>query len=155
MVGLILWGISPSQGHYQHRTQPQNKCTQTSMLWVGFEPKIPAFERAKTVHALDRAATVIGWNWRIVVRFSELAWHTQTELKGNHMGRTHVTILVSSHLPIGSYSFSYYCVTVTSANPLPILAVCISMPEGLASMVAGNIASSLVCACWREKDPNS
>jgi hypothetical protein len=30
---------------------------------VGFEPTIPAFERAKTVHALDRAATVIG-NWQ-------------------------------------------------------------------------------------------
>jgi hypothetical protein len=27
---------------------------------VGLEPTIPAFERAKTVHALDRAATVIG-----------------------------------------------------------------------------------------------
>jgi hypothetical protein len=27
---------------------------------VGFEPTIPAFERAKTVHALDRATTVIG-----------------------------------------------------------------------------------------------
>jgi hypothetical protein len=27
---------------------------------VGFEPTIPAFEQAKTVHALDRAATVIG-----------------------------------------------------------------------------------------------
>jgi hypothetical protein len=27
---------------------------------VGFEPTIPVFERAKTVHALDRAATVIG-----------------------------------------------------------------------------------------------
>jgi hypothetical protein len=27
---------------------------------VGFEPTFPAFERAKTVHALDRAATVIG-----------------------------------------------------------------------------------------------
>jgi hypothetical protein len=26
---------------------------------VGFEPTIPEFERAKTVHALDRAATVI------------------------------------------------------------------------------------------------
>jgi hypothetical protein len=25
---------------------------------VGFEPTIPAFEQAKTVHALDRAATV-------------------------------------------------------------------------------------------------
>jgi hypothetical protein len=30
------------------------------MPWVGFEPTIPAFERAKTVHALDRAATVTG-----------------------------------------------------------------------------------------------
>jgi hypothetical protein len=27
---------------------------------VGFEITIPAFERAETVHALDRAATVIG-----------------------------------------------------------------------------------------------
>jgi hypothetical protein len=27
---------------------------------VGFDPRIPAFERAKTDHALDRAATVIG-----------------------------------------------------------------------------------------------
>jgi hypothetical protein len=30
------------------------------MPQVGFEPTIPVFERAKTVHALDRAATVIG-----------------------------------------------------------------------------------------------
>jgi hypothetical protein len=41
-------------------TQTQNKRTQTSMPGVGFEPTIPAFERAKTVHDLDRAATVIG-----------------------------------------------------------------------------------------------
>jgi hypothetical protein len=27
---------------------------------VGFEPTIPVFERAKTFHALDRAATMIG-----------------------------------------------------------------------------------------------
>jgi hypothetical protein len=27
---------------------------------VGFEPTIPVFEQAKTVHALDIAATVIG-----------------------------------------------------------------------------------------------
>jgi hypothetical protein len=40
-----------------HRTaQTQNKRTQTSMPWVEFEPTNPAFERAKTVHALDRAA---------------------------------------------------------------------------------------------------
>jgi hypothetical protein len=40
--------------------QTQNKRTQTSMPLVGFEPTIPVFERAKTVHALDSAATVTG-----------------------------------------------------------------------------------------------
>jgi hypothetical protein len=30
------------------------------MLRVGFEPTTPVFEQAKMVHALDRAATVIG-----------------------------------------------------------------------------------------------
>jgi hypothetical protein len=30
------------------------------MPWVGFEPIIPMFERAKKFYALERAATVIG-----------------------------------------------------------------------------------------------
>jgi hypothetical protein len=30
------------------------------MSRVGFEPTIPAFVRAKTIHALDRAVTVTG-----------------------------------------------------------------------------------------------
>jgi hypothetical protein len=30
------------------------------MIRVGFEPMVPVFEGAKTVHALDRAATVMG-----------------------------------------------------------------------------------------------
>jgi hypothetical protein len=30
------------------------------MPWVGFEPTIPASERAKAVHVLDRLAAVIG-----------------------------------------------------------------------------------------------
>jgi hypothetical protein len=60
-VGLLGGGISLSQGRYLHRTtQTQNKRRQTSMPRMGFESAIPAFERAKTVHALDRAATVIG-----------------------------------------------------------------------------------------------
>jgi FAD synthase len=60
-VGLLGRVISPSQGRYLHTEQhKQNKHTQTSMLRVGFEPTIQAFERAKTVHTLDRAATVIG-----------------------------------------------------------------------------------------------
>jgi hypothetical protein len=36
---------------------------------LGFEPTIPVLERAKTVHALDRAATVIGSSyWSSVVK---------------------------------------------------------------------------------------
>jgi hypothetical protein len=42
--------------------QTQNKRTQISVPWVGLEPTIPVFERGKTFHALDRAATVIGRN---------------------------------------------------------------------------------------------
>jgi hypothetical protein len=44
----------------QRTTQTQNKRTQTFIPRVGFEPTIPVFERAKTVHALNLAATVIG-----------------------------------------------------------------------------------------------
>jgi hypothetical protein len=40
-------------------TYTHDKRTQTSMPRVGFEPTIPSFERAETVHALDRAASVI------------------------------------------------------------------------------------------------
>jgi hypothetical protein len=44
-----------------HRTaQTENKRTQTPMPKLGFDPTIPVFEREKIVHALDRAATVIG-----------------------------------------------------------------------------------------------
>jgi hypothetical protein len=44
-----------------HRTtQTQKKCTQTSLPEVVFEPTIPVFEQVKTIHALDRAVTVIG-----------------------------------------------------------------------------------------------
>jgi hypothetical protein len=56
-VGLLELVISPSQGRYL--TQTQNKHRQTSMPREGFEPTIPAFERAKTIHDLDRAAIVI------------------------------------------------------------------------------------------------
>jgi hypothetical protein len=35
-------------------TYTQNKCTQISMPRVGFKPTILVFERAKTVHALDK-----------------------------------------------------------------------------------------------------
>jgi hypothetical protein len=48
----------PLPAHRAAKTQ--NKRKQTSMPQVGFAPTIPVFEQAETVHALDRAATVIG-----------------------------------------------------------------------------------------------
>jgi hypothetical protein len=44
-------------GQQKHRT----KKDKTPIPRVGFEPVIPLFERAKTVQALDRAATEIGY----------------------------------------------------------------------------------------------
>jgi hypothetical protein len=57
-VGILARVTSPSQSRYL--TQTQNKHRQTSMPRVGFEPTIPAFERAKTVHASGRVATAFG-----------------------------------------------------------------------------------------------
>jgi hypothetical protein len=48
-VGLLGWGISPSQGYYLYKHR------QTSMPWMEFEPTIPAFKRVKSVHALQTA----------------------------------------------------------------------------------------------------
>jgi hypothetical protein len=60
-VGLHGREISPSQGRYQHTGQHNTeKRTPTFMPQVGFEPTTLILERAKTVHALRRAATVIG-----------------------------------------------------------------------------------------------
>jgi hypothetical protein len=53
-VRLLGRGISPLQGRYLHRTtQTQRKHTQISMPWVGFEPMILVFERAKIFRALE------------------------------------------------------------------------------------------------------
>jgi hypothetical protein len=68
-VGLLGRVISPSQGlylytgHHKHRINTYTH--QISMLWVGFEPTITASEPAKTVHDLDRSATVTGSGLRI------------------------------------------------------------------------------------------
>jgi hypothetical protein len=53
-LGLLGRVISSSQGLYLYTNTEKRTYThkhQTSMPWVGFEPTIPASERAKTVHA--------------------------------------------------------------------------------------------------------
>jgi hypothetical protein len=71
-VGRTLWtGDQPvARPLPTHRTtQTQNKRTQTSMSGVGFQPTARMLERAKTVQALDRAATVIGFlTLRLAIR---------------------------------------------------------------------------------------
>jgi hypothetical protein len=63
-VGLLGWVISQSQGLYLNRGQHKHRINtytyQTPMPSVGFEHTNPASERAKTVHALDLAATATG-----------------------------------------------------------------------------------------------
>jgi hypothetical protein len=76
---LYLVGRTPLTGDQSvaralptHRTtQTQNKLTQISNTRVGFESTIPVFERAKTAHALDRAATVIGEKSRYIYERKE------------------------------------------------------------------------------------
>jgi hypothetical protein len=54
---------TPARHLATHKTiQTQNKRTQESMPRVGFEPTTPVFKRAKTIHTLRRAATVVGYN---------------------------------------------------------------------------------------------
>jgi hypothetical protein len=55
--GLLGWVISPYTEENEH-----NKHTQISMSRVRIENTILMFEQEKTVHVLDRAATVIGPN---------------------------------------------------------------------------------------------
>jgi hypothetical protein len=65
-VGLLGRVISSSQGLYLYtQKNAHTQKHQTSMPWLGFEPTIPATERAKTVHALDRSATLTGILWII------------------------------------------------------------------------------------------
>jgi hypothetical protein len=53
-----------------HRTtQTQNKRTQACMPREGFEPTTPVFERAKTVHALDREVTVNGSQFTLFIKY--------------------------------------------------------------------------------------
>jgi hypothetical protein len=77
--------------------QTQNRRIQTSMPQVGLEPTIPMFERAKTVHALDRAVTVISENlqdslYPAVIRTQYLQkWMPQIFLRANGGRRVRLT----------------------------------------------------------------
>jgi hypothetical protein len=96
--------ISPSQGLYLNTGQhKQNKriTHQIFMPWVGFEPTIPESERAKTVHVLDSAATVTGWEGPVtglLNKFNFLGWY--------------VSYLRAVHINNKFERFNYTCVPI-------------------------------------------
>jgi hypothetical protein len=61
-VGLLGWVISPSQGRHLHTGQQKHRINaHADILGLsGIRIHDAAFELVKTIHALDRAATVIG-----------------------------------------------------------------------------------------------
>jgi hypothetical protein len=73
-VGLLGRVISQSQGLYLYTGQHKHRINAYTNIHasVGFEPTIPGSERAKTVHALDRSATVTGGKtllWQILTKW--------------------------------------------------------------------------------------
>jgi hypothetical protein len=69
-----------ARGLPTHRTKPtQNKRKQTFMSRVGFEPRVPAFERGKTLRALDRAVTVIGIFINLLVQNGRIIMNNEFE----------------------------------------------------------------------------
>jgi hypothetical protein len=96
---LILYtvGRTPSTGDQpvarplptHTTTQTQNKRIQTSMPRVEFDPTIPVFERAKTINALDRTATVIDGRFYYVAII--LYYIIQ------HYINSHILLLITAH----------------------------------------------------------
>jgi hypothetical protein len=80
-VGLLGRMGNPSQrlylntGQHKHRINAYAYAHQTYMPSAGFEPTIPAVERAKAVHALDRAATLTGRKYNYIWIIGNL-WRT-------------------------------------------------------------------------------
>jgi hypothetical protein len=62
---------------------------------VGFEPTIPASEREKTVHALERAATVTGALFRYKQESKNNYHHKENELPEKEEEKIFKLLLVS------------------------------------------------------------
>jgi hypothetical protein len=103
------------------------------MPWVGFEPTIPVFERAKKFYALDRAATVIGkkciglqnvlgeTDWEVLIWMTEKRWILIKKADSLVVTRNWHTIMSSVWnlvLPAFNFGFSYQKVDNVSENLL-------------------------------------
>jgi hypothetical protein len=74
---------------------------------VGFETTIPAFERAKTVHALDRVVTVIGTQTDIRLTIQEFgSYSTHPATEGSKY------IILSIEEARGGINIAHYCCAI-------------------------------------------
>jgi hypothetical protein len=100
-IGRIPWtGDQPiARPLPTHKTQLQNKRTQTYIPRVGFEPTIPMFERAKSVHDLDEAATLMGTNFAwIIFRYDSRDYEAPCEAKRPSARKTSQLVMVPEGL---------------------------------------------------------
>jgi hypothetical protein len=74
------------------------------MPWVEFDPTIPAFERTKTVYALDRSATVTRWSVkRLLIYFQK---HT---LKLDSISKNYYTVTRSLKAGLSESEIGVHC----------------------------------------------
>jgi hypothetical protein len=115
-VGLLERVISPSQGRYL--TQTQNKHKQTSMPQVRFEPMIPAYERAKTVHALDRAAIkamcMYKKRYRLLLLQMSHQFSTNTPVQSEHFCQCSTSVSLPKSVSVFRKHVRKVCYTASS-----------------------------------------
>jgi cobalamin biosynthesis protein CobD/CbiB len=83
------------------------------MPQVGFEPTISVFERKKTVHALDRAATVIGTSAILLVVIPLVTVPLRSQQK--------VVLQNLIEVVIAEYTFNYNKCKDSTRRVLPLI----------------------------------
>jgi hypothetical protein len=118
-VGLLGRVISSSQGLCLYRnTKKTHTYTKHLFPCVRFEPTIPASERAKTVHALDRSTTVTGSCLHIISKLKACGFIfiflIQVSLLGKDLALCRLAVLFKIKLvgpvtDISSFKQKYFC----------------------------------------------
>jgi hypothetical protein len=141
-VALLGRVSSPLQGRYLYTERTHRHPS----FWVGFEHTIPAFERTKTVHALDRAATVIGLCSTSTHDFTRLAsavryWNEKQFLYIRRQNYESTTYIFRKSVFIHHFRLIYKHSTVT-----PTSRVCVTMILLVPDSKKLNVTTfSLVC----------
>jgi hypothetical protein len=95
------------------------------MPWVGFEPTIPVFDRAKTDNALDRAATVIDFfHANIYIKFPETVVFVKLNVSVNFHSRMYFngTLSLNAIVSISTPAAAVGHITIRITSSVTLLA---------------------------------